>query len=104
MPNHLQTICNSQSTLKFLTCGSVDDGKSTLVGRMIYESNALSDDKVKQLNLPSNNFTSTNKRIDFSLVTDGLKAEIEQGITIDISHQYFSTPNRKFIICDFTRS
>ncbi|HLH38437.1 MAG TPA: GTP-binding protein, partial [Bryobacteraceae bacterium] len=81
--------------LRFLTAGSVDDGKSTLIGRLLHDSNALYQDQ-----LASVRQASPGSSIDFSLFTDGLRAEREQGITIDVAYRYFSTPKRKFILAD----
>src|SRR5579885_812840 len=81
--------------LRFLTAGSVDDGKSTLIGRLLHDSNALYQDQ-----LASVRRASPDSSIDFSLFTDGLRAEREQGITIDVAYRYFSTPKRKFILAD----
>ena len=84
--------------LRFITAGSVDDGKSTLIGRLLHDSKSIFED---QLNAISN---TTRKRgmegVDLSLLTDGLQAEREQGITIDVAYRYFATPKRKFIIAD----
>src|ERR1700679_4051530 len=82
--------------LRFLTAGSVDDGKSTLIGRLLYDAHGIYDDQLAALRKAS----SINDGIDFSLVTDGLRAEREQGITIDVAYRYFSTSRRKFIIAD----
>jgi len=79
--------------LKFITAGNVDDGKSTLIGRLLYDSNALSNDILETVSL-------NNGEINFAYLTDGLKAEREQGITIDVAYKYFSTEKRKFIIAD----
>lgn len=84
--------------LRFTTAGSVDDGKSTLIGRLLYDSKSLFDDQLKSVTVTSKN--KGLKHIDFSLFTDGLKDEREQGITIDVAYRYFSTPKRKFIIAD----
>lgn len=84
--------------LKIATAGSVDDGKSTLIGRLLYESTAIFEDQLKGVRDFS--VKHRNQEIDFSLVTDGLKAEREQGITIDVAYRYFSTPKRRFIIAD----
>jgi bifunctional enzyme CysN/CysC len=83
--------------LRFTTAGSVDDGKSTLIGRLLFESNALYDDHIAALRNLTRGDADT---LDFSLITDGLKAEREQGITIDVAYRYFSTPRRRFIIAD----
>jgi sulfate adenylyltransferase subunit 1 len=84
--------------LKFLTCGSVDDGKSTLIGRLLYDSKAVSPDVLEAVARQSRNLPEG--QIDLSLLTDGLRSEREQGITIDVAYKYFSTPRRKFIIAD----
>ncbi len=85
--------------LRFITCGSVDDGKSTLIGRLLYDSKALMVDQLDALGR-ARGAQSRNGQIDLSLVTDGLEAEREQGITIDVAYRYFATPKRKFIIAD----
>ncbi|AHG75746.1 Sulfate adenylyltransferase subunit 1 [Mannheimia varigena USDA-ARS-USMARC-1296] len=87
---------NQSAPLRFITAGSVDDGKSTLIGRLLYDSKALLSDQLLSLNKSKNN----NETIDFSILTDGLEAEREQGITIDVAYRYFSTAKRKFIIAD----
>ncbi len=87
-----------QDLLRFTTAGSVDDGKSTLIGRLLYEAGALYDDHVKALHGDSQKFQR--EGLDLSLVTDGLRVEREQGITIDVAYRYFSTPKRHFIIAD----
>lgn len=84
--------------LRFLTAGSVDDGKSTLIGRLLYDSKNILIDQMEALERSSKN--STNGQVDLALLTDGLRAEREQGITIDVAYKYFSTPKRKFIIAD----
>lgn len=87
--------------LRFLTCGSVDDGKSTLIGRLLYDSKLIYDDQLSALRNDSEKCGTTGAgEIDYALLMDGLKAEREQGITIDVAYRYFSTPNRKFIIAD----
>jgi bifunctional enzyme CysN/CysC len=83
--------------LRFVTAGSVDDGKSTLIGRLLYESNAIYDDQLLSVKKAS---SAKNVELDLSLLTDGLRAEREQGITIDVAYRYFSTPKRRFIIAD----
>lgn len=87
---------NQNAPLRFITAGSVDDGKSTLIGRLLYDSKALLSDQLQHLNQAKNSATG----IDFSILTDGLAAEREQGITIDVAYRYFSTAKRKFIIAD----
>ena len=86
--------------LRFITCGSVDDGKSTLIGRLLYDSKMLYEDQLAQLEVDSKKQGTTGGGFDPALVTDGLKAEREQGITIDVAYRYFSTARRKFIIAD----
>jgi bifunctional enzyme CysN/CysC len=86
--------------LRFITCGSVDDGKSTLIGRLLYDSKMLYEDQLAQLEHESKTHGTTGGGFDPALVTDGLKAEREQGITIDVAYRYFSTAKRKFIIAD----
>lgn len=83
--------------LKFITAGNVDDGKSTLIGRLLYDSNSVHTD---QLGVLENKKSHQNDTIDLALITDGLRAEREQGITIDVAYKYFSTDKRKFIIAD----
>jgi len=91
---------SSKSMLKFITCGSVDDGKSTLIGRLLYDSQLLYDDQLEELKRDSKGRASTDEDIDFSLLVDGLAAEREQGITIDVAYRFFSTTKRKFIVAD----
>ncbi len=86
--------------LKFLTCGSVDDGKSTLIGRLLYETGNVFDDHLETLKLESARIGNADGKIDYSLLLDGLMAEREQGITIDVAYRYFSTTARKFIVAD----
>jgi len=89
-----------KSLLRFLTCGSVDDGKSTLIGRLLYDSQLILDDQLASLKKESRNRTTGDEGIDFSLLVDGLTAEREQGITIDVAYRFFSTDKRKFIVAD----
>jgi bifunctional enzyme CysN/CysC len=86
--------------LRLLTCGSVDDGKSTLIGRLLYDSKVVYEDQFAALEIDSKRFGTTGGAFDPALLTDGLKAEREQGITIDVAYRYFSTAKRKFIIAD----
>jgi bifunctional enzyme CysN/CysC len=86
--------------LRFLTCGSVDDGKSTLIGRLLHDSHMVYEDQLAALRKDSASIGSAGENLDLSLLTDGLKAEREQGITIDVAYRYFSTAKRKFIIAD----
>jgi bifunctional enzyme CysN/CysC len=86
--------------LRFITCGSVDDGKSTLIGRLLYESRQVRDDQLAALEADSKKWGTQGDAIDFALLVDGLSAEREQGITIDVAYRFFSTPRRKFIVAD----
>ena len=87
-------------TLRFITCGSVDDGKSTLIGRLLYESKLIFDDQLAALAADSRKFGTQGDAFDFALLVDGLAAEREQGITIDVAYRYFTTDRRKFIVAD----
>ncbi|RVG25479.1 sulfate adenylyltransferase subunit CysN [Sinorhizobium meliloti] len=89
-----------KSLLRFLTCGSVDDGKSTLIGRLLYDSQMILDDQLASLKKDSRNRHVGEEGIDFSLLVDGLVAEREQGITIDVAYRFFSTDRRNFIVAD----
>jgi bifunctional enzyme CysN/CysC len=89
-----------KSLLRFLTCGSVDDGKSTLIGRLLYDSKALFEDQLATLEVESKRIGTQGQQLDFALLVDGLAAEREQGITIDVAYRYFSTRKRKFIVAD----
>src|SRR5690349_18313050 len=86
--------------LRFLTCGSVDDGKSTLIGRLLHDTKTIYEDQLAAVKRDSAKVGTTGGEIDLALLTDGLKAEREQGITIDVAYRYFSTDKRKFIIAD----
>ena len=90
----------TKSLLRFITCGSVDDGKSTLIGRLLYDSKMIFEDQMKALEADSGRFGTQGERIDFALLVDGLAAEREQGITIDVAYRFFSTDRRKFIVAD----
>ncbi|MDR2850331.1 MAG: sulfate adenylyltransferase subunit CysN [Verrucomicrobiota bacterium] len=90
-----------KNLLRFITCGSVDDGKSTLIGRLLFDSKLIYDDQLSSLqDVSAKSGTTGAGEIDYALLLDGLKAEREQGITIDVAYRYFSTPQRKFIIAD----
>jgi bifunctional enzyme CysN/CysC len=93
-------MTTEKSLLRFLTCGSVDDGKSTLIGRMLYDGGLVLDDQLAALTADSRKHGTTGDALDFALLVDGLQAEREQGITIDVAYRYFSTPRRKFIVAD----
>ncbi|MFM5340263.1 sulfate adenylyltransferase subunit CysN [Aeromonas veronii] len=112
MNSHIQTAITEQgieaylhaqqhkSLLRFLTCGSVDDGKSTLIGRLLHDSQQIYEDQLKALESDSQKLGTTGEKLDLALLVDGLQAEREQGITIDVAYRYFSTAKRKFIISD----
>jgi bifunctional enzyme CysN/CysC len=89
-----------KSLLRFITCGSVDDGKSTLIGRLLYDSKMIFEDQLAQLEADSKTVGTQGGAIDFALLVDGLAAEREQGITIDVAYRFFSTDKRKFIVAD----
>ncbi|NOT45101.1 MAG: sulfate adenylyltransferase subunit CysN [Acidobacteria bacterium] len=89
-----------KSLLRFITCGSVDDGKSTLIGRLLYESKMIFEDQLAALEADSRKVGTRGAEIDFALLVDGLAAEREQGITIDVAYRFFSTDTRKFIVAD----
>ncbi len=87
-------------TLRFITCGSVDDGKSTLIGRLLYETKLIFEDQLEALMADSKKFGTQGERMDFALLVDGLQAEREQGITIDVAYRFFATEKRRFIVAD----
>ncbi|MFM9851410.1 MAG: sulfate adenylyltransferase subunit CysN [Sphingomonadaceae bacterium] len=89
-----------KSLLRFITCGSVDDGKSTLIGRLLYDSKMIFEDQLAALEADSKRVGTQGKEIDFALLVDGLAAEREQGITIDVAYRFFATEKRKFIVAD----
>jgi bifunctional enzyme CysN/CysC len=93
-------VHEQKGLLRFVTCGSVDDGKSTLIGRMLYESKMLFGDQLAALEQDSKKYGTQGENLDFALLVDGLAAEREQGITIDVAYRFFSTDRRKFIIAD----
>ena len=88
------------SLLRFITCGSVDDGKSTLIGRLLYDSNSVFEDQLEALDRDSKKFGTQGDALDLALLVDGLSAEREQGITIDVAYRYLTTPRRAFIVAD----
>jgi len=90
----------NKELLRLLTCGSVDDGKSTLIGRLLYDSKMIYEDQLAAIQRDSALHGTTGGEFDPALLTDGLRAEREQGITIDVAYRYFSTARRKFIIAD----
>ncbi|MEY3041700.1 MAG: hypothetical protein RLZZ174_782, partial [Pseudomonadota bacterium] len=89
-----------QDLLRFITCGSVDDGKSTLIGRLLWDAQQLYDDQLATLTAESKRYGTQGDDIDFALLVDGLAAEREQGITIDVAYRFFATQRRKFIVAD----
>jgi len=90
----------NKGLLRFMTCGSVDDGKSTLIGRFLYESKMLFEDQLAALEADSKKVGTQGGELDYALLLDGLAAEREQGITIDVAYRYFSTERRKYIVAD----
>ena len=96
----MKPLSEALPTLRFLTCGSVDDGKSTLIGRLLYEQKLIYDDQLNALERDSKKHGTTGDDIDFALLVDGLEAEREQGITIDVAYRYFATEKRSFIVAD----
>jgi bifunctional enzyme CysN/CysC len=105
-PEHRQDVIErlthsgEHGVLRFLTCGSVDDGKSTLIGRLLYDSKLLFEDQINVLERDSRKHGTVGDEIDFALLLDGLEAEREQGITIDVAYRFFSTEKRKFVVAD----
>lgn len=97
--NYLKAHEN-KDMLRFITCGSVDDGKSTLIGRMLYDSKMVFDDQLDAARSETKKYGTTGNNIDMALLVDGLQSEREQGITIDVAYRFFATQNRKFIIAD----
>jgi len=91
---------NDLDLLRFITCGSVDDGKSTLIGRLLFEAKCIFDDQVSSLQNESATYGTQGSNIDYALLVDGLAAEREQGITIDVAYRFFNTDKRKFIVAD----
>ena len=90
----------NKELLRFLTCGSVDDGKSTLIGRLLYDAKLIFEDQLEAVASDSSKVGTVTQGLDLALLVDGLQAEREQGITIDVAYRYFSTEKRKFIIAD----
>src|SRR3978361_1074668 len=90
----------AKDLLRFITCGSVDDGKSTLIGRLLHDSKLILEDQLVTLAKDSGRHGTSDDDIDFALLVDGLEAEREQGITIDVAHRFFTTPRRSFIVAD----
>ena len=103
MHMHIKDFLEEQKkkqTLRFITCGSVDDGKSTLIGRMLHESKNLFDDQLQALENDSRQYGTQGDKLDFALLVDGLQAEREQGITIDVAYRFFATDRRRYIVAD----
>src|SRR5580704_239747 len=95
-----ETTDRDKDLLRFITCGSVDDGKSTLIGRLLHDSKLIFEDQLAALAKDSERHGTTGSDIDFALLVDGLQAEREQGITIDVAYRFFNTPRRSFIVAD----
>jgi sulfate adenylyltransferase subunit 1 len=93
-------VHENKELLRFITCGSVDDGKSTLIGRLLYDSKMIFEDQLKAITQESKKSGTTGEKVDLALLMDGLASEREQGITIDVAYRYFTTEKRKFIIAD----
>ena len=91
-------MADARELLRFATAGSVDDGKSTLIGRLLYDSKAIFEDQLEAIEKTSRQ--RGGEVVDLALLTDGLRAEREQGITIDVAYRYFATPARKFVLAD----
>src|SRR6476660_3824035 len=91
---------DTRPALRLITCGSVDDGKSTLIGRLLYEQKLIFDDQLAALAADSRTFGTVPGEIDYALLLDGLEAEREQGITIDVAYRTFATPRRAFLVAD----
>jgi bifunctional enzyme CysN/CysC len=98
--NEVRAADPQRDLLRFITCGSVDDGKSTLIGRLLHESKLIFEDQLAALVTDSALHGTTGDDIDFALLVDGLEAEREQGITIDVAYRFFATPERSFIVAD----
>ncbi|WP_263574637.1 GTP-binding protein, partial [Halomonas sp. ML-15] len=90
----------NKDLLRFITCGSVDDGKSTLIGRLLHDSKMIYEDQLAAITQASKTSGTTGDAVDLALLVDGLQSEREQGITIDVAYRFFSTDKRKFIIAD----
>src|SRR5512146_3083336 len=90
----------NKDLLRFITCGNVDDGKSTLIGGLLHDSKLIFEDQLAAIQKDSKKYNTTDEDIDLALLVDGLQAEREQGITIDVAYRYFSTEKRKFIVAD----
>ena len=99
-PAALEDAAQARGLLRFLTCGSVDDGKSTLIGRLLYDSKLIFEDQLASLERDSKKHGTVGEDIDLALLVDGLEAERQQGITIDVAYRFFTTPNRSFIVAD----
>src|SRR5947207_8135752 len=91
---------SSRNLLRILTCGSVDDGKSTLIGRLLYDAQLILEDQLESLGRESKRFGTTGEDLDLALLLDGLEDERQQGITIDVAYRFFATPRRAFIVAD----
>lgn len=94
------TAHRSKAVLRFIACGSVDDGKSTLIGRLLHDTKQIFDDQISALQRDSRKHGTQGQEVDLALLVDGLQAEREQGITIDVAYRFFSTDKRSFIVAD----
>jgi len=100
LPGAVRHNDQTKDLLRFITCGSVDDGKSTMIGRLLHDSKLIFEDHLCALTSDSKRYGTTGDDIDFALLVDGLEAEREQGITIDVAYRFFSTTRRSFIVAD----
>jgi bifunctional enzyme CysN/CysC len=100
LPPQFPGVPDSKELLRFITCGSVDDGKSSLIGRLLYESRLIFDDQISAIARDSKKHGTVGEELDLALLVDGLEAEREQGITIDVAYRFFTTPRRSFIVAD----
>jgi len=100
LPGTVRHNDQTKDLLRFITCGSVDDGKSTMIGRLLHDSKLIFEDHLSALTSDSKRYGTTGDDIDFALLVDGLEAEREQGITIDVAYRFFSTTRRSFIVAD----
>jgi len=98
--SQVEFIHTDRDQLRFVACGSVDDGKSTLVGRLLAETGSVTDDQLSALSSLSRRYGSVGNDFDYALLLDGLEAEREQGITIDVAYRYFGTKRRSFVVAD----
>ena len=98
--HNTDTVDAHRDLLRLVICGSVDDGKSTFLGRLLAETNSLNDDEIARLESLSRRYGAAGSELDYALLLDGLEAEREQGITIDVAYRYFGTERQSFIVAD----